>query len=281
MNFIPSGTDIVQGHEQLKHFALMSKKQLVNRWETDKGQDILQALKEGKWSRESIQAQVGSLYGQLDLRGISLADQSLSNHEHLNNIDFFAANLRRTDFSRSNLTGSFFSEADLRGANFEWSVMDDVLVDNVQFDYVTNFRGVDLHKINFVLATLLEDLAIGQQRIANLEKARPLLAKFLKYSCDYGRSFSRFFLWSFWFIFFYGVLYYLLPAGVYVGGDKATNLSFIDSLYFSTITFTTLGYGDILPISWIGKLLVMSEVLLGFSMLGLLVAILARRVLGR
>ena len=33
----------------------------------------------------------------------------------------------------------------------------------------------------------------------------------------------------------------------------------IDSLYFSTITITTLGYGDILPVNNTGKFLVVIE----------------------
>jgi voltage-gated potassium channel Kch len=57
--------------------------------------------------------------------------------------------------------------------------------------------------------------------------------------------------------------------------------SFWDPLYFSFVTFTTLGYGDIVPISGIAKLLVILESFAGYIMGGLLVAILARKVMGR
>jgi len=40
-----------------------------------------------------------------------------------------------------------------------------------------------------------------------------------------------------------------------------------DALYFSTVTITTLGYGDILPISDIGKNLVIIETLVGISLI--------------
>ena len=46
------------------------------------------------------------------------------------------------------------------------------------------------------------------------------------------------------------------------------------------ITFTTLGYGDILPLNNIAKAVVISEVLIGFVMLGLLVGIISRKVIG-
>jgi voltage-gated potassium channel Kch len=44
-------------------------------------------------------------------------------------------------------------------------------------------------------------------------------------------------------------------------------------LYFSVVTFTTVGYGDIVMTSTIGKLIVISEILLGYLMGGLLVGI--------
>lgn len=52
-----------------------------------------------------------------------------------------------------------------------------------------------------------------------------------------------------------------------------------NSLYFSMLTFTTLGYANIYPASFFGKLLVTVEVTLGYVMLGLLVAILSKRVI--
>lgn len=42
-------------------------------------------------------------------------------------------------------------------------------------------------------------------------------------------------------------------------------LDFFDSIYFSMITITTVGYGDIVPKSSIARLLVMAEVMIGLS----------------
>ena len=54
---------------------------------------------------------------------------------------------------------------------------------------------------------------------------------------------------------------------------------FLECLYFSVVTFTTLGYGDIHPVSDIGRIIVITEVSIGYIMLGLLVAIFSRRMM--
>lgn len=58
---------------------------------------------------------------------------------------------------------------------------------------------------------------------------------------------------------------------------------FLTSFYYSIVTFTTLGFGDITPESngWLGKLVVIWEVVLGYINLGLLVSILANKVARR
>ena len=57
--------------------------------------------------------------------------------------------------------------------------------------------------------------------------------------------------------------------------------NFPDSLYFSTITFTTLGYGDFRPLEGIGRILAGSEAFIGAFMMALFVYTFARRTGGR
>ena len=51
--------------------------------------------------------------------------------------------------------------------------------------------------------------------------------------------------------------------------------------YFSIVTFTTLGFGDVTPRTLLGELLVTAEVILGYFNLGLILAVLANRVTRR
>ncbi|MBK9286006.1 MAG: pentapeptide repeat-containing protein [Sphingobacteriaceae bacterium] len=52
----------------------------------------------------------------------------------------------------------------------------------------------------------------------------------------------------------------------------------IKSFYYSTVTFMTLGYGDVYPTHWCGQLAVIIEVTLGYTVLGLFVYLVSRKV---
>mgnify|MGYP001142848219 CR=1 FL=1 len=58
-------------------------------------------------------------------------------------------------------------------------------------------------------------------------------------------------------------------------------MQFSDSLYFSLITFTTLGYGDFRPLEGWGRILAGSEAFIGAFMMALFVYTFARRTGGQ
>lgn len=55
----------------------------------------------------------------------------------------------------------------------------------------------------------------------------------------------------------------------------------LDALYYSTVTITTLGYGDIKPASNIAKISVISEALLGIFLLAILIGIIISISIGK
>lgn len=274
MLFIPPDLNLKEGDTAIESFVNLSKEQLVSRWYTDDGKTILNQWKDSGFTKEKLLNLVGQYYDHIDLRGINLSHNNLTELD-LSNIDFFAADFSESNLSKSNLSNSWLSETIICGSKFDWATMDSVLIDKANFDNNTTFYGVNLFKINFTLATLLKDLAEDQQRILTLEETKPITAFLLKWSCDYGRSFSLFFFWTFSIIFGFSLIYLCSCSGI-----SSIN-SYIDSLYFSVITFSTLGYGDILPTNSLGKIVVMLEVFFGYIMLGLLVGIISRRVIGR
>ena len=73
-------------------------------------------------------------------------------------------------------------------------------------------------------------------------------------------------------MFGFGYLYYTLdqnsPVLTTLTGDTPT---LADSLYFSFVTATTIGYGDIIPVSY-GRLLVVIEILLSLLLYGVVIS---------
>lgn len=57
--------------------------------------------------------------------------------------------------------------------------------------------------------------------------------------------------------------------------------SILTFFYYSVVTFTTLGFGDIVPVNESLKLWVVIEVILGYVMLGGLISILANKLARR
>ena len=51
--------------------------------------------------------------------------------------------------------------------------------------------------------------------------------------------------------------------------------------YFSIVTFTTLGFGDVLPQNKMGQVVVTAEVMLGYVTLGMMLSVLANKVARR
>jgi len=66
-----------------------------------------------------------------------------------------------------------------------------------------------------------------------------------------------------------------------VGIEQITSNNFFDCMYFSTVTFTTLGYGDFRPLEGLGRILAGSEAFIGALMMALFVYTFARRTGGR
>lgn len=78
----------------------------------------------------------------------------------------------------------------------------------------------------------------------------------------------------------FALVYYALGESAFAF-DSELPWSFHKTLYYSVVTFTTLGFGDITPNTTGAAYWVMAEVILGYIALGLLIAILANKVARR
>ncbi len=98
---------------------------------------------------------------------------------------------------------------------------------------------------------------------------------------DYGRSLWRVAALALFFIAIFGTIYKFVPSTpplVDYGRHAVTPFS---PYYFSFVTYTTLGFGDVSAGSMAGEICVSIEVVLGYVTLGLLLSILANTVARR
>jgi hypothetical protein len=69
-------------------------------------------------------------------------------------------------------------------------------------------------------------------------------------------------------ILYFSIMYTLLPETWFLD-SKLSNAC--DALYFSAITITTVGYGDIVPLHAVARLLAVQEALVGLSLIVLVI----------
>ena len=101
---------------------------------------------------------------------------------------------------------------------------------------------------------------------------------------NYGRSFKRWAAWSFGFAIAFAFIYYFSYSDYMLNFQTvyvSEGFRFFSFIYYSIVTFTTLGFGDIVPRTGWLQFWVMLEVILGYIMLGGLISILANKLARR
>ena len=100
---------------------------------------------------------------------------------------------------------------------------------------------------------------------------------FLKHSCGYGEKPLR--VLRNWLILIFGfAIAYFFSKSISFSGTSMLEDIF-QSIYFSIITFTTLGHGDMQPISNWGRGLVMTEAILGAIFIALFIFVFGRKMM--
>jgi len=207
----------------------------------------------------------GACLKDADLRGANLADSDLSN-----------ADLQGADLTGANLQGAILASADFSGAN----------ITGVQFNETETCRDVQVDAAHG--NALFKRYAQDQAYVEEYKVNRPLRYMLWKYSSNCGRSLS---LWVFWCVFI--AVGFSLVFHFHLGGSESFVLTelakesgydprdWAPMLYYSVVTFTTLGFGDIIPRTQEAAWWVMAEVVMGYFMLGGLITILATKLARR
>ena len=109
---------------------------------------------------------------------------------------------------------------------------------------------------------------------------RIVLFRLWGWSTDYGRSLPRIMFFAFIVAMLYGLIYDLQPEMLNYGYGSRIRTWFTP-FYFSIVTYTTLGFGDVFPTTVAGEIIISTEVILGYLTLGLLLSVLAEKLARR
>lgn len=225
----------------------------------------------------------------------------------------FAANLENASLMKADLRGANLHCANLKNANLLGTRLEDARLDHVHWGHYviqeqlarkSNDRAVQLdyfeqaeevyRNLRRVLETegLFEQAGYFFRREMVMRRYQMplwstsrLVSRVVDLFCGYGERPLRVMLFSVVLILGFAVIFF--SNGV-VDGDQllqfnpdnsfGDNLSdFLNVLYFSIVTFTTLGYGDITPVGW-NRFFTAAEAFSGSFTLALFVVVFVKKM---
>ena len=220
-----------------------------------------------------------------DLRGANLVGANLTGAD-LRGANLSNADLRDASLAGANVTGASFRTARIEGANVTGIVYG--RFKDMRRCYL-GIRGLDSVYGNALFVRDAKD----QDYIDTLESSISAMPDGYKKSIesilfkawglfDHGRSLLKVGIYAFLIATIYGIIYSFdmwFSWGMMDYSNSAQ--SWFTTFYYSMVTYTTLGYGDVTAENIFGEILVISEVVLGYFTLGLLLSIIANTIARR
>jgi hypothetical protein len=252
----------------------------------------------------------GAALYKCDLRKAVLQEADLSNADlsacDCTGADFRGANLKGVNlsdailvdanFSMANLTEAILCDADLTTTDFTAANLDQADLTRVRYggykSMIGKYYGIRGIDSSFGNAVFVRD-AKDQDYIDTLHETIHAMPSGIMKSIDllllkawslidHGRSLLKVGIYAMIISTFYGLIYTLDIALGWEMMDYSNSAhTWFTPFYYSLVTYTTLGFGDVTADSLIGEMLVISEVIAGYFTLGLLLSILANTVARR
>jgi len=237
-----------------------------------------------------------------DLRGAFLKKAAIEDAV-LRNANLSHAHLEEAILAFSDCSNVDFVNAFLNGANLCGVSLEKANVSSIKYDHSilwatlkkAHFNPLKIWKrrTDILLDTTLRCKGVhaacyGSQRFATFLKGQDFLEELLETRkgriicaiwwlfADCGRSFLRWGFWSSVIIFLFGMIYWLLGVGNFHLTTLRYNMG--SMMYFSVVTFSTLGFGDVIPRTPIALFLTGLEVFTGYFMMGGLISIFSTKL---
>ncbi|MCW7755239.1 ion channel [Desulfobotulus sp. H1] len=190
---------------------------------------------------------------------------------------FINTNTNKSQFERTFIDPAYFSK------NFDLKADTNIAADLYHSLYknLSNERQPDRAKESLYMMYRAENAHLNSQLDRKRIKLHTFLRKKMVHTFDfltsgYGLKLHRVLItYVIIVLIFSGINYYFR---VELFGDGVI-CSFLDSVYFTLVTLTTLGYGDISPTTQLGKLVVAVEVTLGIVVISLFLKSISSRVI--
>jgi hypothetical protein len=213
-------------------------------------------------------------------------------------------NLQNAILANSNLKNAYLVDANLEGAilsavNFQNANLSSVIFDQKIMWPLTKASRFSLKKLWNQRYDILLDTTIrckgvnattcyGSQQFKLFLQDQDFLEEFLEKKwgkkiffiwwlfADCGRSLGRWTGWSLLLALLFAFVFWLLGSNSF--DTQHLDFNFLTMFYYSVVTFTTLGFGDIIPKTSIAAMCVTVEVIIGYVMLGGLITIFASKL---
>ncbi len=202
------------------------------------------------------------------------------------------ADLEQSDFFQTDLTDVDLRDANLEGTNFRYSIMKGSKLREVRNYTKADWIGADIRDIDFTGAYLVRRHVIDENYLFEFRhqsRVTNVVYFIWKWTSDCGRSMVRWGVFLLLNVILFACIYGAMDDFMPPDGPGSSHLTgmgelaggFIRYLYFSVVTFTTLGYGDVSPVTVPGQIVLIIHITLGYLGLGALLSILANKFASR
>lgn len=211
------------------------------------------------------------------LQGATLQDACLR-QANLARADMARANLRGADLERADLSQATLNEADAKAASFQRARgLESAKLDGLIVDSKTRFWGIETSGIRPRYPVLARAISHAQF-VADFERQHRMWGTIWWLLCDCGRNWRQWALWCVFLVVLFAALFIWTGSTFDLAGRTPRRVTYFR---LSFVTFTTLGFGEVVPTNVRAEVLRITEAALGFVMVGVLVSTLATKLARR